>query len=129
LVNADPSYHPEPAVVLNSIHLAAEKNKFIAIIGHSGCGKATLLKLVGGLEQASSGCVFLEGKPIHKPGADRMMGFQNYSLLPWLTVRENVWLAVDEVCDRLSSRDKQELVEDHLAMVSLTAAATKYPDE
>lgn len=129
LVKAYPSSSGDQTVVLDNINLSIGANEFIAIIGHSGCGKSTLLKIVAGLEQASSGTVLLEGNPIKKPGADRMMIFQQYSLLPWLTVRENVRLAVDEVCDRLSSRDRHDLVEEHLAMVNLTAAATKYPDE
>ena len=129
LVKAYPSGSGDPTVVLDEINLSVGANEFIAIIGHSGCGKSTLLKIVGGLEQASSGSVFLEGNPIKKPGSERMMVFQQYSLLPWLTVRENVRLAVDEVCDRLSPRDRSDLVEEHLAMVNLTAAAAKYPDE
>lgn len=129
LVKAYPGSSGEPTVVLDGINLTVHENEFIAIIGHSGCGKSTLLKIVGGLEQASAGQVFLEGKPITKPGADRMMVFQQYSLLPWLTVRENVRLAVDEVCHHLSARDRQILVDEHLAMVNLTAAANKYPDE
>ncbi|WOD38856.1 ABC transporter ATP-binding protein [Nodosilinea sp. E11] len=129
LIKAYPSGSSNQTVVLDEINLTVGANEFIAIIGHSGCGKSTLLKIVGGLEQATSGEVFLEGKPIKKPGADRMMVFQQYSLLPWLTVRENVRLAVDEVCDRLSPRDRSDLVDEHLAMVNLTAAAAKYPDE
>ncbi|MBD2110156.1 ABC transporter ATP-binding protein [Nodosilinea sp. FACHB-13] len=129
LVKAYPSAGGDPTVVLDNINLTVGANEFIAIIGHSGCGKSTLLKIVSGLEQATSGGVFLEGKPIKKPGADRMMVFQNYSLLPWLTVRENVRLAVNEVCDHLSPRDRTDLVEEHLAMVNLTDAALKYPDE
>jgi nitrate/nitrite transport system ATP-binding protein len=129
LVKAYPSGNGDQTVVLDEINLSVGANEFIAIIGHSGCGKSTLLKIVGGLEQATSGAVFLEGNPIKRPGAERMMVFQQYSLLPWLTVRENVRLAVDEVCDRMSPRDRNDLVEEHLAMVNLTAAATKYPDE
>ncbi|HZG37889.1 MAG TPA: ABC transporter ATP-binding protein [Nodosilinea sp.] len=129
LVKAYPSGSGDHTVVLDEINLSVGANEFIAIIGHSGCGKSTLLKIVGGLEQATSGSVFLEGNPIKKPGADRMMVFQQYSLLPWLTVRENVRLAVNEVCDHLSPRDRSDLVEEHLAMVNLTTAATKYPDE
>ena len=129
LVKAYPSGSGDHTVVLDEINLSVGANEFIAIIGHSGCGKSTLLKIVGGLEQATSGSVFLEGNPIKKPGADRMMVFQQYSLLPWLTVRENVRLAVNEVCDHLSPRDRSDLVEEHLAMVNLTAAANKYPDE
>lgn len=129
LVKAYPSGSGDRNVVLDGINLSIGANEFIAIIGHSGCGKSTLLKIVGGLEQATSGAVFLEGQPIKKPGSERMMVFQQYSLLPWLTVRENVRLAVDEVCDRLSPRDRHDLVEEHLAMVNLIDAAAKYPDE
>jgi nitrate/nitrite transport system ATP-binding protein len=129
LVKAYPSSEGGQTVVLDGINLTIGQDEFVAIIGHSGCGKSTLLKIVGGLEQATSGGVFLEGTPIRKPGSDRMMVFQQYSLLPWLTVRENVRLAVDEVYDRMSPQDKKTLVEEHLEMVNLTAAATKYPDE
>lgn len=84
---------------------------------------------MAGLEKQSAGMVRLEGKEIRKPGADRMMVFQHYGLLPWLTVRENIRLAVDEVLQNLSRPDKISLVNEHLAMVNLTAAADKYPDQ
>lgn len=116
-------------VVLDDIHLTVGPNEFVSLIGHSGCGKSTLLKIVAGLERATSGLVTLEGKEIRKPGCDRMMIFQHYSLLPWLTVRENVRLAVDEVLGSLSRVEKIKIVDEHLAMVNLTAAANKYPDE
>jgi nitrate/nitrite transport system ATP-binding protein len=115
--------------VLNDIHLTIGENEFISIIGHSGCGKSTLLKIVAGLEKATSGSVFLEGREIRKPGAERMMVFQHYSLLPWLTVRGNVRLAVDEVLDHVPPKEKKRIVDEHLAMVNLTAAADKYPDQ
>ncbi|TAE04578.1 MAG: ATP-binding cassette domain-containing protein [Oscillatoriales cyanobacterium] len=115
--------------VLENINLNIGENEFISIIGHSGCGKSTLLKIVAGLEKQSAGMVRLEGKEIRKPGADRMMVFQHYGLLPWLTVRENIRLAVDEVLQNLSRPDKISLVNEHLAMVNLTAAADKYPEE
>ena len=115
--------------VLENINLNIGENEFISIIGHSGCGKSTLLKIVAGLEKQSAGMVRLEGKEIRKPGADRMMVFQHYGLLPWLTVRENIRLAVDEVLQNLSRPEKISLVNEHLAMVNLTAAADKYPDE
>ncbi|MBE9170035.1 ATP-binding cassette domain-containing protein [Pleurocapsales cyanobacterium LEGE 06147] len=129
VVKAYPHKDGRETVILDGINLTIGRDEYISIIGHSGCGKSTLLKIVGGFERATAGGVFLEGKPIRKPGAERMMVFQNYSLLPWLTVRENVRLAVDEVLDRLSPKEKQELVAEHLAMVNLTAAADKYPDE
>ncbi|HBK98196.1 MAG TPA: bacitracin ABC transporter ATP-binding protein [Microcoleaceae bacterium UBA10368] len=115
--------------VLEKINLNIGENEFISVIGHSGCGKSTLLKIVAGLEKQSSGMVRLEGKEIRQPGADRMMVFQHYGLLPWLTVRENIRLAVDEVLQSLSRADKISLVNEHLAMVNLTSAADKYPDQ
>ena len=115
--------------VIENINLNIGENEFISVVGHSGCGKSTLLKIVAGLEKQSSGMVRLEGKEILQPGADRMMVFQHYGLLPWLTVRENIRLAVDEVLQSLGRAEKISLVNEHLAMVNLTSAADKYPDE
>ena len=117
--------YPNP----NGQEFVVLENEFISVIGHSGCGKSTLLKIVAGLEKATAGSVRLDGKEIRKPGAERMMVFQHYSLLPWLTVRENIRLAVDEVLKNTSRAEKIGLVNEHLAMVNLTAAADKYPDE
>jgi nitrate/nitrite transport system ATP-binding protein len=116
-------------LVLKDINLSIGEREFISIIGHSGCGKSTLLKIVAGLEQVTKGSVRLEGREIRKPGAERMMVFQSYSLLPWLTVRQNIRLAVDEVLGHLSVAEKKQIVNEHIAMVNLTAAADKYPDE
>ena len=129
LTKAYPTPGGEQFVVLDDIHLTVRENEFVSLIGHSGCGKSTLLKIVAGLERATSGLVKLEGREIRKPGCDRMMVFQNYSLLPWLTVRENIRLAVDEVLKGLPNAEKVSIVNEHLAMVNLTAAANKYPDE
>lgn len=119
----------QEAVILDGINLTVDENEYISVIGHSGCGKSTLLKIVGGLEHATAGTVQLEGQVIRKPGADRMMVFQQYSLLPWLTVQENIRLAVDEVYKHQSRVEKRQIVSSHLSMVNLTAAANKYPDE
>jgi nitrate/nitrite transport system ATP-binding protein len=116
-------------VILDNVNLSIDENEFICVIGHSGCGKSTLLKIVAGLEKLTSGSVRLDGKEIRKPGAERMMVFQHYSLLPWLTVRENIRLAVDEVIKDANRPEKISIVNEHLAMVNLTAAADKYPDE
>lgn len=116
-------------VVLDGINLTIQENEYISVIGHSGCGKSTLLKMVAGLDKVTAGSIRLEGKEIRKPGAERMMVFQHYSLLPWLTVEENIRLAVDEVLKKTSLGEKKRIVREHLAMVNLTPAANKYPDE
>lgn len=129
LVKSYPTPDGEEFTVLNGINLSIGADEYISVIGHSGCGKSTLLKIVAGLETATSGLVTLEGKEIRKPGAERMMVFQHYSLLPWLTVRENIRLAVDEVLKKATPTEKKQIVSEHLAMVNLNAAANKYPDE
>jgi nitrate/nitrite transport system ATP-binding protein len=129
LIKSYPTKDGGEFVVLNGVNLTIGAKEYISVIGHSGCGKSTLLKIIAGLEKASSGNVTLEGKLIRKPGAERMMVFQNYSLLPWLTVRENIRLAVDEVLKKANRAEKISIVNEHLAMVNLTAAADKYPDE
>ncbi|MBD1871779.1 ABC transporter ATP-binding protein [Oculatella sp. FACHB-28] len=129
VTKAYPTPNGGETVVLDDINLNIGENEYISIIGHSGCGKSTLLKIVGGLEKATSGSIWLGGREVRKPGAERMMVFQHYSLLPWLTVRENIRLAVDEVLDHLSPADKKQVVNEHIAMVNLNAAAEKYPDE
>lgn len=130
--NVTKSYiNPEgkESVILDGVSLNVGENEYISVIGHSGCGKSTLLKIVAGLEKATTGSVRLDGKEIRKPGAERMMVFQHYGLLPWLTVRENIRLAIDEVLKNATKAEKISLVNEHLAMVNLTPAADKYPDE
>ncbi|MBE9224803.1 ATP-binding cassette domain-containing protein [Phormidium sp. LEGE 05292] len=129
LVKSYPTPDSGEFVVLNGVDLTVGEDEFISVIGHSGCGKSTLLKIVAGLERATSGTVRMEGREIRKPGSDRMMIFQHYGLLPWLTVRENIRLAVDEILKDAKRSEKISIVNEHLAMVNLTAAADKYPDE
>jgi nitrate/nitrite transport system ATP-binding protein len=129
LIKSYPTPEGGELVVLDKINLTIHADEYISVIGHSGCGKSTLLKMVAGLEKPTSGSIQLDGKEIRKPGAERMMVFQHYSLLPWLTVQENVRLAVDEVLKNASPIEKKQIVSEHLAMVNLTAAANKYPDE
>ena len=129
LVKSYPQADGTASTILENVNLTIGPKEYIAVIGHSGCGKSTLLKIIAGLEKATSGTACLEGKLIRKPGAERMMVFQNYSLLPWLTVRENIRLAVDEVCKKANRTEKISIVNEHIAMVNLTAAADKYPDE
>ncbi|XHX76130.1 MAG: ABC transporter ATP-binding protein [Stenomitos frigidus ULC029] len=129
LVKAYPKPQGGHAIVLDHINLTLSEQEFVTIVGHSGCGKSTLLRLVAGLEPITQGSIRLEGQPIRKPGADRMMVFQQYCLLPWLTVRQNIRLAVDEVFESLPGAHKTDLVNAHLEMVNLVAAAEKYPDQ
>jgi nitrate/nitrite transport system ATP-binding protein len=81
-------------IALKNIDLQIHKGEFVSLVGHSGCGKSTLLNILSGLDQPSAGGIVLEGRQVTEPGPDRMVVFQNYSLLPWLTVRENIALAV-----------------------------------
>jgi nitrate/nitrite transport system ATP-binding protein len=113
-----------PVTVLDNISLDVQEGEFVCIIGHSGCGKSTLVNMVSGFNRPSSGQVTLQDRPITEPGPDRMMVFQNYCLLPWLTVYENVYLAV--YTDK-SNADKKSIVMDRLKMVGLTEALDKRP--
>ena len=116
-------------VALRNIDLKIKKGEFISLIGHSGCGKSTLLNMVSGLDLPSNGGVILEGRQIEGPGPDRMVVFQNYSLLPWLTVRQNIALAVNEVMKDLSPGEKKAVVNQAITMVGLRHAANKKPGQ
>jgi bicarbonate transport system ATP-binding protein len=118
-----------PYTVLTDVNFNVEAGEFICVIGHSGCGKSTLLNMVSGFSQPSSGSVTLKGREITQPGPDRMVVFQNYALLPWLTVFDNVYLAVDQVFPQKSEAEKRSIVKDHLAMVGLTEASLKKPKQ
>jgi bicarbonate transport system ATP-binding protein len=115
--------------VLQDVNLQVKQGEFICVIGHSGCGKSTLLNMVSGFNQPTDGDVLLEGDPILGPGPDRMVVFQNYALLPWETVFNNVYLAVDAVHPNKPEMEKREIVKEHLAMVGLTEAAEKKPPQ
>jgi bicarbonate transport system ATP-binding protein len=114
-------------IALKGIDLQIKKGEFVSLIGHSGCGKSTLLNMIAGLDLPTEGVVTLEGKRITKPGPDRMVVFQNYSLLPWRTVRENITLAVDSVMKELSAGERKAIVERHIDMVGLRPHADKQP--
>ena len=111
--------------VLENINFTVNQGEFVCVIGHSGCGKSTLLNMVSGFAKPSSGQVLLNGKPIEKPGPDRMVVFQGYALLPWMTAYENVYLGIDSVKPNLPEHEKREITLEHLEMVGLTAAAKK----
>lgn len=116
-------------LALKGINLEIKKGEFISLIGHSGCGKSTLLNIIAGLELPSRGVVTLSGKPVKEPGPERMVIFQSYCLLPWLTVRQNIALAVDEVMKDYSAAEKREIVEENIRLVGLSHASDKYPSQ
>jgi nitrate/nitrite transport system ATP-binding protein len=129
VVKAYPKPDGSKFIVLDGIDMTIDRQEYVSVIGHSGCGKSTLMRIVAGLEKPTSGSIALEGKVIRKPGSERMMVFQGYALLPWLTVRENIRMAVDEVFKAASRTEKSSIVNEHIEMVKLTAAADKYPHE
>jgi nitrate/nitrite transport system ATP-binding protein len=116
--------------VLRGVDLTVDRGEFISIIGHSGCGKSTLLNVVAGLLPVTTGAVILDKQAVEAPGPDRAVVFQNHSLLPWLSVYENVRLAVDKVFGSRKSRAERHAWALHnLALVQMTHAKDKRPHE
>jgi nitrate/nitrite transport system ATP-binding protein len=116
-------------IALKDIDLEIREGEFISLIGHSGCGKSTLLNLLAGLTQASNGGILIDGREVKEPGPDRMVVFQNYSLLPWQTVRQNVALAVNSVMASSSVAERKQTIDRSIKMVGLSHAADKLPAE
>src|SRR6185436_6350239 len=115
--------------VLHDINLSVDKGEFVAIVGFSGAGKTTFISLIAGLLKPDSGTLTLNDLEITEPGPDRGIVFQNYSLLPWLTVYENIYLAVDQVFPNWAPSKKQLHVEKYIGMVNLLPARGKRPHE
>jgi nitrate/nitrite transport system ATP-binding protein len=116
--------------VLSGITVGIEQGEYVSMIGHSGCGKSTLLNIVAGLTRATVGGVLLENKEVNEPGPDRAVVFQNHSLLPWLTVYDNVRLAVDKVFSATKSRKERHAWTMHnLELVQMAHAKDKRPAE
>jgi nitrate/nitrite transport system ATP-binding protein len=113
--------------VLGGVNLALEEREFVAVVGYSGSGKTTLVSLIAGLIPPDAGEIVLDGAPVTEPGPERGIVFQQYSLLPWMTVYENVALAVDAVNPGLPGADRRRLTEEFIALVNLTPAAWKRP--
>lgn len=115
---------------LKNVDLKINKGEFVSLIGHSGCGKSTVLNVVAGLYQASKGGVLLNNHHVLGPGPDRAVVFQNHSLLPWLTAYENVELAVKQVFQKTMNKvQMQEWIEHNLKLVHMEHAMYKRPDE
>jgi nitrate/nitrite transport system ATP-binding protein len=115
--------------VLRNIHLSIAKAEFVAIVGYSGAGKSTLISMIAGLVKPDSGEVTLDGRKVTGPGRDRGVVFQNYSLLPWLSVYQNVLLAVDQVFADWPKERKRAHAEKYISMVNLAPARDKRPSQ
>ena len=140
LINRDPflviedvsKVYPTPTgpyTVLDGVNLTVHEGEFICLIGHSGCGKSTLLNMVAGFNKPTDGEVRLQTKRITQPGPDRMVVFQNYSLLPWMSAFDNIYLGIDSVWPEKPRSEKVAIVEEYLALVGLSDAANKKPKE
>lgn len=115
---------------LQNVNLKLDQGEFVSLIGHSGCGKSTVLNIVAGLHQATEGGVVLEGTQVTDPGPDRAVVFQNHSLMPWLSVYENVELAVNQVFKKTKSKaERREWIEHNLQLVNMDHAQNKLPGE
>ncbi|HIK57442.1 MAG TPA: ATP-binding cassette domain-containing protein [Synechococcales cyanobacterium M55_K2018_004] len=124
--------YPTPTgayTVLENVNLSVREGEFICVIGHSGCGKTTLLNMVSGFSKPTTGSVRVNGKEVKEPGPDRMVVFQGYALLPWLTAFENIFLAVDAVHPDRPYSEKAAIVKENLALVGLADAADKKPPQ
>ncbi|MEB3291254.1 MAG: ABC transporter ATP-binding protein [Leptolyngbya sp.] len=116
-------------VAIQDINLEIEPNTFVSIIGPSGCGKSTLLNMIAGLSSISGGEILLNGHPITGPGSDRGMVFQNYALMPWMTVEENLRFAIETVNPKLSPKQRDRIIKEHIQLVGLVGAEKKHPHE
>jgi nitrate/nitrite transport system ATP-binding protein len=119
----------EDYVAVTDVNLHIKKNEIISIIGHSGCGKSTLLNMISGLDMQTEGVILLENKEVVGPGPERAVVFQNHSLLPWLTVYQNIELAVKKVMPHLTKEELEQRVDKFITMVNLDHARDKRPDE
>ncbi|PPI85123.1 bacitracin ABC transporter ATP-binding protein [Marinobacter maroccanus] len=119
-----------PFVALDNINLKIQKGEFVSLIGHSGCGKSTVLNIVAGLLQATKGGCVLDGHEVNSPGPERAVVFQNHALMPWLTVYENVELAVQQVFRKsMGKQERRDWIHHNLELVNMAHAADKRPGE
>ena len=125
------SYTTRRAVahVLGGVDLTLDEGEFVGIVGSSGSGKTALISLLAGLLRPDAGTIVLDGAPVVEPGPERGIVFQQYSLLPWMSVYENVALAVDAVNPRMPGGERRRITEELIALVNLSGAAWKRPRE
>jgi nitrate/nitrite transport system ATP-binding protein len=115
--------------VFADVSFAIARGEFVCIIGHSGCGKTTILNVLAGLDTATSGQVFMDGREVAGPGLERGVVFQGHALMPWLTVRRNIAFAVESRWPEWRAAQVNEQVEKYVAMVGLSAAIDKKPSQ
>ncbi len=113
--------------VFRDVHFHIEKGEFVTMVGHSGCGKTTLLNIIAGLETPSEGGIVLDGKEVTDPGLDRMVVFQNFSLMPWMSAYENIRIAVRAAYPNWDRQRIDEYVQQYIDMVGLTGSEHKKP--
>ncbi len=119
-----------PFTALKDVDIRIDEGEFVSIIGHSGCGKSTVLNIIAGLYQATYGGVILEGKEVNEPGPDRAVVFQSHALMPWLSVYENVALGVEQVFKGQKTKAEiKEWVEHNLSLVKMDHAMQRMPHE
>ncbi|MCY7334357.1 MAG: ABC transporter ATP-binding protein [Pseudanabaena sp. CAN_BIN31] len=116
-------------IALADINFDIAPNTFVSIIGPSGCGKSTLLNLIAGLTTPSNGSICINGEEIYAPGPDRGVVFQNYALMPWLTVAENLHFAIETVYPKMSLADRKSRVYEYIDLVGLKGAEKRHPHE
>ncbi|MBE9042977.1 ABC transporter ATP-binding protein [Pleurocapsales cyanobacterium LEGE 10410] len=114
---------------IEEIDLDIEHNTFVTIIGPSGCGKSTMLDIIAGLSTATTGTVTIDGQLVDKPGPDRGMVFQNYALMPWMTVKDNIGFAVKTVYPKMPVKQQRRIIKENIQLVGLTGAENKHPHE
>lgn len=129
LTKAYPNPYGDPALVVDRFNLIIPRGEIVSVIGHSGCGKSTVLTMIAGLNPITSGGIVVAGKEVAGPGPDRAVVFQSPCLLPWMTAKQNVQLGVDRVYPNATKNERGQLCEYYLSRVGLADAMDRYPRE
>ena len=119
--------HGRPFTALEQIDLKINKGEFVCILGRSGCGKTTLLRLMAGLQLPQKGSILINGEKVEGPGTDRAVVFQNYALFPWMTVQKNVQFGIKQARKKLDRHEVREIALEFLEKVGMKDSAGKYP--